>query len=55
MLGGATQNIKNQLIVLQFGSSLPVLRVKAMERCAMALLVSEQYGGSQAWRGKRSH
>lgn len=51
---GATQSIKNQLIVLQFGGSRHVSHVKPMERCEMALLVSRQYGGGQAWKGKRS-
>lgn len=53
--GRGSQNIKNQLIVLQFGSSPLVSRVKPMERCAMVLLVSGQYGGSRAWEGKRLH
>ena len=29
-------------------------RVKPVERYAMELLVSGQYGGSRAWKGKRS-
>lgn len=49
---GAARGIKNQLIVLQFGDSFLMLRVKPMERCAMALLISGQYGGSGAWKGK---
>lgn len=28
--------------------------VKPVERCSVALLVSGQYGGGQAWKGKRS-
>lgn len=53
--GGGSQNIKNQLIVQQFGRFPLMLCVKPMEHCALVLLVSGQYGGSQAWEGKRLH
>lgn len=52
-LKGATQNIKNQFIVWQFGSSFLLSHVKPMERCTVVLLLYSQYGGTWAWKRNR--